>query len=121
MRTILAVLAGFALWSILWVGGHQAAFALLPAHYDAEGIPETKGLYGLYLAFSVGCSLLAGRVARRLAPGNMAALAGLGMLLLLVGIGFQASVWSLEPLWYHLLFLALLVPATLLGGRARSA
>jgi hypothetical protein len=29
----------------------------------------------------------------------------------------QASAWSALPLWYHLPFLALLVPACLLGGR----
>ena len=41
--------------------------------------------------------------------------------LLLTGIGVQASVWSLMPTWYHVTFLALVVPMTLLGSRLASA
>ncbi|MCW5874766.1 MAG: hypothetical protein KIS88_09005 [Anaerolineales bacterium] len=40
----------------------------------------------------------------------------LGVVLLLVGIAVQRQYWKLMPLWYHLLFLALLVPTTLFGA-----
>jgi hypothetical protein len=30
------------------------------------------------------------------------------------------SAWQLTPVWYHLVFLALLVPAVLYGGRLRA-
>ena len=39
----------------------------------------------------------------------MAVLAGVQLLL---GIMFEAVSWSLTPVWYHLVFLALVVPAT---------
>jgi hypothetical protein len=39
--------------------------------------------------------------------------------LLLMGIGFEVSAWQLTPVWYHLVFLVLLVPAVLYGGRLR--
>jgi hypothetical protein len=43
----------------------------------------------------------------------------LGFLLLAVGILFQTQLWRLMPLWYHLCFLALLVPFCLIGASLR--
>jgi hypothetical protein len=45
----------------------------------------------------------------------------LAVLQLLLGIGFEASAWNLMPVWYHLVFLALIIPATVMGGRKRAA
>ena len=120
MRTFLAILLGFALWSALWVGGHQAALSAWPALYGEGGIPASAATYAGYLAFSVVCSLLSGWLAGLLSVAGSRAVLVLGVVLLLVGVGFQASVWSQEPLWYHLVFLGLLVPATLAGGRRRA-
>jgi hypothetical protein len=36
-----------------------------------------------------------------------------------LGIFFQSQAWQLMPLWYHVPFLLLIVPATLLGARLR--
>ncbi len=41
----------------------------------------------------------------------------LGVLLLLTGIGVQASVRDLMPVWYHVVFLALLIPATIIAAK----
>jgi hypothetical protein len=49
----------------------------------------------------------------------MPAVWGLAVLQLLLGIGIEASAWSMTPVWYHVVFLALLVPATVYGGRLR--
>lgn len=119
MRTTLAIVAGFLLWSALWVGGHQAAVAAFPSWYEGEGIPSGTALFAGYLAFSVVCSYLSGWLTSKLAAQESRAPLLLGLLLLLVGIGVQASVWSREPLGYHVVFLALLVPVTLAGGRRR--
>lgn len=35
---------------------------------------------------------------------------------LALGIGIEASAWSLTPVWYHVVFLGLLVPATVYGA-----
>ena len=40
---------------------------------------------------------------------------------LAIGIAVEASYWELMPVWYHLLFLALLIPATVYGGRLKTA
>ena len=42
-----------------------------------------------------------------------------GILLLATGIAVQLQYWSLLPIWYHLVFLVLLVPSTVAGGSLR--
>jgi hypothetical protein len=39
------------------------------------------------------------------------------VLLLVVGIYFQSQYWHVMPLWYHLIFLALLIPMCFVGAR----
>ena len=55
-------------------------------------------------------------------PGGCRRLRGLtvlAVLLVATGVGVQASVWTLMPVWYHLAFLGLLVPGCLLGARLK--
>ncbi len=119
-RTILAVVAGAVVWALLWVGGTQAAQAALPSVL-AVGQPVTDAgaLAGL-IVYSVLLSMLAGYVTAAVATKEpMRAVWALAILQLALGIGFEASAWSLTPLWYHLVFLVLIVPATVYGGRLR--
>lgn len=119
MRTLLAVLAGYALWSALWLGGDVAFRRLWPEAYPADfpATPMTAVVPLLAtLVLSIVCSLAGGRLTRQFARGG-GAIWILAAALLLTGIGVQASVWKGLPLWYHLPFLALLVPVTLLAGR----
>ena len=41
------------------------------------------------------------------------------IILLATGIAIEVSSWELTPVWYHMVFLALLVPATVWGGMLR--
>jgi TRAP-type C4-dicarboxylate transport system permease small subunit len=41
----------------------------------------------------------------------------LGILLLAFGILVQVVAWNYMPIWYHLIFLALLIPMTMIGGK----
>lgn len=119
-RTILAVVAGAVVWAVLWVGGTQAAQAAFPSAL-AVGQPVTDpgALVGL-IVYSVLLSALAGYVTAAIATKSpMRAVWTLAILQLALGIGFEASAWNLTPLWYHLVFLALIVPATVYGGRLR--
>jgi hypothetical protein len=50
----------------------------------------------------------------------MPAVWALAVLQLVLGIGFEASAWSLTPVWYHVVFLLLIMPATVYGGRLRA-
>jgi hypothetical protein len=119
-RTIIAVLAGAAIWAILWVGGTQAAAAEFP-NLLAAGQPVTHGgaLVGLII-YSVLLSVLAGYVTAAVATGDrMRAVWVLAVLQLAIGVMVEASAWNLTPVWYHLVFLALLIPGAVYGGTVR--
>lgn len=120
-RAVLAVLAGTAVWTVLWMTGTMAGQAAFPALLQ-EGQPITHAgaLLGL-IVYSVPLSILAGWVTAAVASRNpMPAVWGLAILQLALGIGFQTSAWQLMPVWYHLIFLGLVVPATVYGGRLRA-
>jgi hypothetical protein len=120
-RGILAVLAGAILWAVLWVGGTQAAQSAFPSLL-AMGQPVTNAgaLLGM-IFYSVALSILAGYVTAAVASREpMPAVRALAILQLVLGIGFEVSAWSLTPVWYHLVFLALIVPATVFGGQMRA-
>ena len=118
-RKILAVVAGFALWGILWNLGTTGAQAALPTILAPDRpIEHTGALWGL-IAYSVVLSVLVGYVAAMIA-GAPAALA-LAIVNLAVGIIAEISYWDLMPVWYHLIFLLLVAPSTLFGGVLHSS
>lgn len=117
IRSILAVLAGMVVWFVLWMGLNAGLAAAYPDRFDAAGVTADATLLGAFLLGSLVASLLAGWTTARLAvraPVKHALV--LGAIHLAIGIAVQASVWSQMPLWYHLPFLALVVPAHWAGG-----
>lgn len=119
-RAILAVVAGAAVWAALWIGATQAATAAFPDVFPKnQPITHIRALLGLIL-YSLPLSVLAGCVTATVAARDpMPAVWGLAALQLVLGIVAEASTWSLAPVWYHLVFLALVVPATVYGGGLR--
>jgi hypothetical protein len=121
MKQVFAVATGFILWSVLWLGLNQLLLVLgvMPAT-TSQPIADPKPLV-LLLVGSVLISLLSGYVTSRISGMEWALPAGaLGMLLLATGVFVQLKLWYLIPLWYHLLFLLLLMPMTILGARMRA-
>ncbi len=116
-RAILAVVVGFVLWSVLWVAAGLAVSAVWPDAVDeSEGVQAVLPLATI-LAISVVISLASGALAARIAPARPTqAAAWLAGVLLAVGLMVEIAAWDLYPVWYHVLFLALLVPATLAGA-----
>jgi hypothetical protein len=49
-------------------------------------------------------------------PSSQAGLVVLVILLFASGCYFELSAWTLTPVWYHCVFLGMLVPATVAGG-----
>lgn len=119
LRQILAIVGGFLLWSVLWLllGQTLTSSGLLPG--AGEPLSAPLPLIAL-LAGSVVISLVSGYVAAALAKAriNQTGVA-LGIVLLAVGIAVQSQYWNLMPLWYHLSFLACLIPSCLIGARFR--
>lgn len=119
-RALLAVVVGFVVWSILWIGLGAALQALSPTSFDAQGLTRQPGILAACLVGSVVISLASGLATSAMAPHKAwGATVALGLALLAVGVAVQASVWNAMPLWYHLSFLALLLPMAMLGGRLR--
>ena len=119
-RAILAVVAGILLWGGLSTGVHEVLVASFPAGHDVEGFPQGAGLLIANLGGSVVYSALAGYVAAwitTLRPMRVVLI--LAVIQLVIGIAVQASYWEQMPVWYHIPFLLMVVPAHVLGGWLR--
>lgn len=131
LRIILGVIVGFIVWSILWVGtdavlamlsptwygAHQERFALAMVNQDAFTADSTILLINLFR--SVIVSILSGFIAAMVAGENRRSTLILGIVLLLVGILVEIMAWNYLPIWYHFVFLILIVPTTILGGKLK--
>lgn len=132
LRIILGVIAGFVLWSVVWVGTDAVFKMISPDWYAVNhlefqkaaeaGTPFMSKTSMVLLAFSLSivCSLAAGFAAALIARENVKSTLILGALLFLVGLLVQISFWQYFPVWYHVLFLLFLIPTTFLGGRLKN-
>lgn len=117
MRSIGAVVAGFVVWSFLWLGGNIALSTAFPDAFDANGMTTDAGMLVGVLIWSVVLSVVSGLIAGAVArQSKVTHGVVLGVLLLIVGVGVQVSVWNQMPIWYHLPFLALIVPGNVVGA-----
>ncbi|MFL6466949.1 MAG: hypothetical protein ACJ72Z_03230 [Pyrinomonadaceae bacterium] len=131
LRVILGIVAGFIAWSILWVGSDQILMMVSPDWYGAHQQAFQKAMFnssafipdntilGMHLIRAVIITVTCGFLAAVIARGNRNAPLGLGILLLIFGAFVQAVAWSYLPIWYHIVFLALLVPMSIVGGRLK--
>lgn len=118
MRTFLSILAGFSAWTVLWCSSNFAAASLSPGSFGTDGSVHHAPLLVSFLVLSLGFSLIAGFLTARLAKDRAWRAASiLAGIQLAVGCFVQAQYWELMPLWYHLPFLAMLVPGILAGAR----
>ena len=116
-RIVGAVIAGNFIWTALWLGLNALlrTQGLLPTD-PVEPVEQSAGLVAL-LVGSVVVSAAVGWITTLIAGGRTYTAAMiLGVIHLVLGIFFQVQAWHLMPLWYHLPFLLLIVPATLLGA-----
>jgi hypothetical protein len=133
LRIILGAVAGFIVWSILWVGMGAVLSAISPGWYgktlhEFNAAVASQTPYVLdwkiviwLLVQSVIVSLISGFTAAMIAKENYKSTLLLGVLLLLFGIFIQSMHWEYLPIWYHIPFLLLLIPVSLLGGKLRQS
>jgi hypothetical protein len=131
LRVILGIVAGFIAWSILWVGSDQVLIMMSPDWYGAHQQSFEKAMFNkspftadttilaMHLVRAVIITLMSGFLAAMIANGNRNAPLGLGIVLLLVGVAVEVMAWNYLPIWYHIVFLALLIPVSILGGRLK--
>ena len=120
-RSIVAVVVAWVLWTALWLGGTAAAGALFPSAVTAgQPLFHTGALIG-FLVWSVVASLVAGYVCATVKKESpMVTVWSLAVIQFVIGTLIELSGWGNTPAWYHLVFLALLIPATVWGGKLRT-
>ena len=133
LRIIAGVIAGFFAWIIVWVGIEKILSALFPDWYGApqhafqnaienggQFTAETRLLVShIFIASAV--ALISGFLAALVAGENKRAPLALGVLLLAVGLLKVVMSWQYVPLWYHILFTAVLLALAILGGKLYTA
>ncbi len=122
-RILVGLVVGFIVWSVLWLGTDEL-LKFVPTFYPTTDIDGSLNVVPtnfllIKLLLSIIFSLLAGLIAASISRETMKAPLILGFMLLVVGIFFQFGARNILPLWYHLTFIILLLPMTLLGARLR--
>ncbi|MEM1206243.1 MAG: hypothetical protein AAGN66_23630 [Acidobacteriota bacterium] len=118
VRSIASILAGMAVWAVLWVATNSIISVVSPESFAEDGSTDSIAILGLILVLSVVYSVLAGWLTARLARRRELLHAGiLGAIQLAIGIAVQAQFWDVMPLWYHLSFLGFQLPAYLAGAK----
>ena len=128
LRIVLGVIAGFIGWLIMWIGSEKVIGALWPAfgvHQKAfEEVLKNGGTFTaetgpllMHIVMGSIVSLAAGALSALVAGENKRAPLFAGILLLAMGLAKAVMSWQYVPLWYHVLFTALLLPLAILGGK----
>jgi hypothetical protein len=133
LRTIVGVITGFVAWSIAWFGGEQIFSAIWPEGFGAHqrafqaaienGGPFTADTTMLLIHIVLGSlvSVMSGSLTALIARENKRAPLFLGVLLLAFGVLKAVMSWPYVPMWYHVIFTAMLLPMTIWGGRMKSS
>ncbi len=119
-RLILGIVAAPVLWGLISV---PINLGLASFYGEAAAAPPFPTSYlVIALLLSVGYGLFSGYGAAWIAGTNDLKLSlGAGVALLLVGLGVQLSAWEAIPLWWHLIFLAMLIPVCAVGASLRKS
>ena len=132
VRIVVGVIAGFFAWAIVWVGSekilsaiwpegfgvHQVAFQAAIEHGGQFTADSTMLLTHIVLGSIV--SVMSGFLAALIAGDNTRAPLVLGFLLLAFGVLKAIMSWPYVPIWYHVIFTALLIPMTIMGGKLKT-
>ena len=128
VRIVLAIVVGFISWLIVWVGLEKIVSSLWPAfgtHQAAFQAAITDGgeftadpiMLLTHIVIGSIIAVMSGALAALVAGGNSYAPMFAGSLLLAMGIAKAVMSWPYVPIWYHIIFTAILLPMALLGGR----
>ena|SRR5882757_8894438 len=131
LRIVLGVIAGFIAWLIVWIGSEKILSALWPAFGanqrafedavkngpGASGFMADTTMLLTHIALGLIVSLLSGILAALIAGENSRAPMVLGFVLWALGILKAYMSRPYAPIWYHVIFTAILLPMAILGGK----
>ena len=131
VRIVLGVIAGFFAWAIAWVGSEKILSAIWPDWFGAHQLAfqaavEHGGQFTadttillLHIVLGSIVSVMSGFLAALIAGENKRAPLVLGFLLLALGLLKMVLSWPYVPIWYHVIFTAILFPMTIMGGKLK--
>ena len=120
-RSILAVFAGAVLWALLWASTNAGLMAAFPEIIQPDEYVGHLGMLLTFLGVSFIYSVAAGYITALVAKSKAIQHGlALGILQLSLGTFFEVSYWELLPVWYHLVFLVLLIPGNVAGAAMRA-
>lgn len=118
-RSILALLAGLALWALVATLLNFGLRAGITGYRLAEpAMTFTLGMKIARLILAALASLAAGAATGLIAPSKRSVPWVLGAIILALFIPAHVQLWAKFPVWYHLTFLGTLVPLVALGAAA---
>jgi len=128
LRIVLGVVAGFIAWLVVWIGSEKILVAIWPvfgANQKAfEAAVKNGGEYTAdttmlltHLVLGSVVSAMAGIFAALIARENTSAPLVVGILLLVLGLLKAFMSWRYAPIWYHVIFTAILLPMAVVGGK----
>ena len=128
VRIVLGVIAGFFAWLIVWVGSEKILSAIWPefgAHQrEFEEAIKNGGQFTAdttmlltHIVLGSIVSVMSGSLAAVIAGENTRAPLVLGFVLLALGILKAVMSWPYVPIWYHVIFTAILLPMAIMGGK----
>src|SRR5437868_14113633 len=129
LRIVLGIISGCFAWAIAWVGSEKILSAIWPEGFGVhqrafeeavknggQFTADTKMLLTHIVLGSI-VSVMSGSLAALIAGENTRAPLVLGLLLLALGILKAVMSWPYVPIWYHVIFTAILLPMAILGGK----
>ena len=132
VRIVLGVIAGFLAWAIVWVGSEKILSAIWPEWFGAHQVAfqaaiEHGGQFTadstillIHIVLASIVSVMSGFLAALIAGENKRAPLVLGFLLLAVGLLKVVMSWPYVPIWYHVIFTAILLPMAIMGGKLKT-
>ena len=133
MRSVAAFAAGLVAWIVVATVGDLAVHAAVQGYGEAEAslratdfaanqasMPFTLEMMIARLLLGALATVVAGATCAWITrPGTRASWI-LGIVLVVFFVPVHVGLWQRFPVWYHLVFLAALLPCPLLGARPRS-
>ena len=131
LRIVLGVIAGFIAWMIAWFGGEQIISAIWPAfgvhQAEFQAAIENGGQFTAdstmlltHIVLGSVVSVISGFLGALVTGENRRAPLILGFLLLGLGLLKMVMSWQYAPIWYHVIFTAILLPMTIVGGKLKT-
>jgi hypothetical protein len=117
-RRVGSIVAGLLIFFLVSFLVGLAAHSLWPDY--AAAAADRAYTFPMLLARLVTgavATVVAGWGASKIALEHQVAALWLGVVLLAISVPWHIRIWSEYPVWYHLVWLACLIPCALLGGR----